>query len=523
MKEITDNFRNNSITTIDFSDDKQLRFYLSLFKNINLESDAPIFSSIINRTREQHILDKGCHYRSLLQMKEGIDSSEVMPWVDGIIVDYIGRETENNKIYGQVTVSLIDRHDGISVIVNLVYNNQTITALSELVFDENHLVYRFSCADFDPDVQIEHIEIDVVVSKVDKDQRLTAQQLKLTSYADLNVNTPVQKIAVVDPENICTNLGDAVNIAYGRGVSSGEQLDYEYASEYLNIMIPFNGYVFLKDGNRFDGYQSFRLILDSGAGTTQYNGSRSGLFESLDEGFKWHFDENWGQPIDYSIIPPNTLINLTFELVYTYYNSENRISSDTLFISGDNLSEYNKIPAFQQIPKLNFLWGCLGKDSQIRMFDTTLKLITEIRHGDVVSSNLGEKLVVRQVLKGFEKDILRVTTDDGSSMLATEAHPFLTETGVKRANSLTSEDKLIGKNGSTRVTGRYLIPYNDEVYNLTFEKTNLDTYFICNDLVVGDNDMQNILKENVKLEESSISADLRAELCLINDSFNQKQ
>ena len=519
---------NQKITTIDFSDDIQFQSYMKMYEGVDLVNTAPELLSIINTTRECHIQEKGCAYRSLLQLSsptEKITGSEETPWVDGVFVDFVSRDTNLGKIHGQVTASLVESHQSISICVMLVYDDKQTEVVTETVYNSYHNNFQFEVDDIDPSIPVEHICVVAIVSKVDANLMLTAQQIEYNATSvQLNSSTPINKIAVLDPENICTNLGDPVAIAYGRGVNSGESLDYEY-NYASTIAFPFNGCVFLKEGCTFDGYISLSLTLDCGRGTTQYYNSFSNIFSSHDVGFMWRFNEDWRQPISYSTIPAGTEINLVFSLTYSYYSkTDNEYKSDTMFISGDNITKYNKLKSFQQMPKLMFLWGCLGRESQITMFDGSKKSISEIIAGDAVCSKDGGKLVVKQQFSGFEKDIIRITTESGFEINATEAHPILTTLGEKRAGTLDSKDMLLLEDGSTSaVVARYSMPYNDDVYNLTFvDAGQTGSSFYSDGILVGDNDMQNNISMRSSALETQISKTLRDEMVRIDDILNKK-
>jgi len=509
--------KDQKIQTLDFSNKEHLEFYLNLFADKNLEKDFPLFSQIIKNTQKEHEKMQGCNYKSLLQMDTAVTDEDGQPWKDGIIVNYLYRDPDTQTIHGQVTTSLVNQQHCIKTIVELKAEGKNYQ-VEESSFDTTHQVFSFKCNDIDPSVKIEEVEVIATVSQISEDMLLTAQALSTDSYEELNQDTPVYKISVVDPENIKTNLGDPVTIAYGRGIESGEEVDYEYykddyATQGKNIKLPFNAFVFLRDGCTFNGYRDFRLILDCTKGTTQYNGSYMDLFKAFDLGFQWNFDEDWCQPIDYSKVPAGEIINLNFSLTYSY--SENGSNyQDSIFISGDKEDDYNSLPSFQQIPKLKFLWGCLGKDSEILMANMQRKKISDIEAGEAIRNHKGERKIVKQVLKGFEKDILSIKSQNGETILATDQHPFMTERGIKMAKDLTASDKLMLQDGTfDDVVEVYIKKYNDYAYNLTLINENSETdenqFLICNGYVAGDNHLQNNFIVDTERKVKTIPKDLK--------------
>jgi len=522
-------FQSNGITTLDFSNQKHYQFYLNLFNSIELEGKYPLLKAIIENTRAEHIKNGGCDYKTLLQMGSDLSVSDTSPWVDGIIVDYLYRDANTRTIYGQITVSLIQEQSSIITQIQLMEGNKSYTqVLNKTSTDACHQVYTFNYSDINSTIKIEEIDVIVTVSQISNNLLLKAQTLKVQSTFELNENTPVKKIAILDPENIQTRLGDAIIVSYGRQSSSDTPADYYYDTVPNNIQFPFNGFVFLKDNCVFDTHGEINLSLDCGSGFTEYNNTYDDVFKVYDGlGFSWNFPLDWGQPLNENTYLRTAPIVLTFQLDYRY-KENNTYQKDTIIVSGILNPDFKSFPSFQQMAQLKFQWGCLGRNTQIKMGDKTEKRISDIIAGDYVYTYSGQIAAVRQVLKGFEKEILSITTESGHAILATPHHPFATRDGLKQAEKLTREDKLLMENGDYElIIEMYYVLYNDDVYNLTlieeFDKFSvIDACLFADGFVVGNNDHQNQSVAQNKKDKVAIPENLKIELIKLSEEQNKR-
>lgn len=521
------NSANLKIETLDFSKNEDYDAYLKLFRCDNFEKDYPNFFKILEATKQNHQENGGCDYKSLLQMtaedfenrysKRSRDENSATnaqllsvgkskkaddqsPWVDGVYIDWLYRDSDSNKLKGQVTASFVEKKASIMMVVTLKCNGVERQCTGQAT-NLSQYIYSFECDDFASASDTEDIEVDINVSSIDSSMMLTSQRMSDVNFIDLNANSPVGKIAVVDPENIKSDFGKFVTIAYGRETKSGEALDYAY-EDSSTIKFPFTVYVFLKENYKYIDIRSVRLLLDCESGTTQYSNIVSDKFKTFDLGFYWRFDEDWGQKLDEKRTPKDTRLTLHMNLEYVYTdNSGNPPKMDTIRISSSKEDNSVANPAYQQIPYLRFLWGCLGKDTLIVMANGEEKKISEIEANELILNGDGERKIVSRVLKGYEETIIHISTKEKGTILATHEHPFMTDKGLVAANFLTKEHKLLLENGDfAEITEAYETKYEDDVYNLTLKdetKKEEDTTqtMIANGYVVGDNTEQNRLSK----------------------------
>lgn len=91
--------------------------------------------------------------------------------------------------------------------------------------------------------------------------------------------------------------------------------------------------------------------------------------------------------------------------------------------------------------------GCLVEGTKIQMGDGTFKNIEEVQPGDFVRTLEGAKEVEESwnpdTLLDGEPECLKITFDDGYSVVCSETHPFLTTTGWVQAKNLTGTEEIV--------------------------------------------------------------------------------
>ena len=107
----------------------------------------------------------------------------------------------------------------------------------------------------------------------------------------------------------------------------------------------------------------------------------------------------------------------------------------------------------------------------------------------------GLPILVQNVWRGREKELIMIRTLDGGFVEMTEEHPVRQESGFIRAGELKPGDTVYGEEGRTMtVVSVRKEPYNGSVYNLDLQRDGRNVgngYFLANGIVVGDNRMQN--------------------------------
>lgn len=150
-----------------------------------------------------------------------------------------------------------------------------------------------------------------------------------------------------------------------------------------------------------------------------------------------------------------------------------------------------------QYPKA-LMCGCLAEDTMILMGDGQRKRICDIRIGDRISQpDDGLPILVQNIWRGREEELITIRTQDGGFVQMTEEHPVRQESGFIRAGELKPGDTVYGEEGQTMtVVSVNKEPYNGFVCNLDLQRDGIyagNGYFLANGIVVGDNRMQNDL------------------------------
>ena len=145
------------------------------------------------------------------------------------------------------------------------------------------------------------------------------------------------------------------------------------------------------------------------------------------------------------------------------------------------------------IPPIHLWWGCHAKDSRIRMADGSCKRADEIKIGDRLAAYPDKALVVNNIYYGHEAQLVCVKTDAGHRVCVSKGHPLLKEDGTGiDAIRLSAGDRLISESGGIEtVSSVEMVPYEDMVYNFTFEEEEEGNYIIADGLYSGDFYAQN--------------------------------
>lgn len=172
-----------------------------------------------------------------------------------------------------------------------------------------------------------------------------------------------------------------------------------------------------------------------------------------------------------------------------------------VIVASSTLSTTSKDPANQLVKKIQIKFGCLAKDTKIRMKDGTEKEICSIQAGELVLTEGGGAKVTK-VWHGPEQELVYVQTMTGKEIMMTESHPVLVKRNgsrqAVRAGELNGEDIFLTRDGEEALRYIYMKPYQDEVYNLELEGGEA---MYANCFLVGDFEMQNQPLETEEPEE----------------------
>lgn len=174
------------------------------------------------------------------------------------------------------------------------------------------------------------------------------------------------------------------------------------------------------------------------------------------------------------------------------------------------------------IPPITIYWGCFGRDVQIRLADQMEKPASEIKIGDRLLGRDNEILTVNNVYRGYDTTIFEIATKSGNTIRVSGGHPMMCHGNMVRASRLKPGDGLNLANGALDPVEQVsVVPYEDTVYNFTFDGKEQGAYLIANGLYSGDMFMQN-MTESQPTEERKFTPEekqLMAEMAIHNEEL----
>lgn len=320
----------------------------------------------------------------------------------------------------------------------------------------------------------------------------------------------VNNITINDPHTIRNPQSPNTKIIYDRQHIVGEKYDYAYplikTGNQVRMKIPFNGSVTFNPLYKPTGVRkdTFRLMLEhKNFGTIQFNKNAWNKIKWTikDNVISWAFPEDWETTVNIAFFPASGIgfqFYCEMEIDVNFGGVPFPIPIYVV-ISSEDLAHDD--PSYKKIKPIDIYWGCLGKDTQVRMADQSYKTISDIRIGEMILDANGKSVQVVDIMTGIEERMILVESEDGKSILLTDSHPILTERGMVLAKNLNASDILIMENGSkSALRYVYIHEYNDQVYSLVFEKS---TNLIGNGFIVGDFETQNEVMAQAAIIESA--------------------
>ncbi len=279
------------------------------------------------------------------------------------------------------------------------------------------------------------------------------------------------------------------------------------------LMMPFEGSLTMTEGFTVEEVETsipgeqpeLYLTLLDGSTIAYQNpkGIAAQFIISADQkSITWAFDDDWCARLDLSHFSASTILEFSCRLTLDVRHAAlptilhprvmiNSLADPSLRDSG-----------VYEIEKIQIMWGCLAKDTPIRMADGSEKQAQNIRPGDRVQS--GDKMMdVRDVLTGREAELVCLYTQNGCMVRVTAQHPIGTARGFVPAGQLNAADSIQTSAGSSPVKYLYTELYNDQVYNFLLEQTGP---LWCGGIAAGDFEMQNTLERPLRAKSAPDTA-----------------
>lgn len=483
------------IVSLDFTKDNHYNFLTDLYGGAEyMQKNLPHLSSLVSETREQHVREGGPQYKTVLQLTEAPKD-----FVDGIYIDHIIYDQKDTCLQVKVSVSLTEQAYWIDSKIEIyTEEGEYVNTRFDTVYDSHYRTIEYTIRNIDMSISESQIFVSTLQVSWQPVASQTLRSQLLTRKIYTNVVTAVTEIRVNDPRNINTEPGENIYVVYGRTPGSKEKVDYDYNAQDRpqHLFLDVAGNATLSDKYVFDrvDQKNSYLLLDCSYGCALYLGDITNRFNSMDGGFNWKLNNDWKTSVP---TPAGKYKGVAFRMKVNFYCKGKPYSYD-LYIASDMDEELTRYPNYKKIPFITILWGCLARGTNVRMADGSLRKIEDIRISEqVINPYHDGSATVTNTWSGKENMIYRIETREGRCIEASENHPVLTERGIVEAGKIVEGDRLLTGEGTyDAVASQYPIHYDDAVYNLELECDKCGEAWqahtmVCNDLVVGDNNLQN--------------------------------
>ncbi len=201
-------------------------------------------------------------------------------------------------------------------------------------------------------------------------------------------------------------------------------------------------------------------------------------------------------PVVFSNIPWATemVSYLTVNITVTLDNGTTQGASVTVIIQSSDAPDGDPLDGIAYIKPVEFVWHCLGDDTQVTLPDSSLKSITAFAADDEVKTENGVGTVSVTHVGTHTDSVLKIETDGGHSLVTSTHHVIMTPEGGKHAHLLGVGDKVTTLEGSSKVTNvTKLPPESRNLWNLSLgQAPRIDdpnsevSSFFANGILVGD-------------------------------------
>lgn len=348
----------------------------------------------------------------------------------------------------------------------------------------------------------------------DGGSRITESESHISDVIKVKgVSTIVKSVSVKHPEATKNPLRQNTVLVYDRQAIVGQDYDYCFplvsAGNNVKIQMQFEGSATFDSDVRVIAPkpENVRLELEHpNFGTIVFNNHANIVFKAEGNVLSWVFPQDWNAQLAKKALTSGIGFDLYCEMkVEVAFGNEAPLPTLVpITISSKSVDHVD--PSYKRIRKINIYWGCVGKDTQIKMADGSLKAVSAIQPGESVMGAYGEVAKVTDIMTGKEAQMIKVSVRSGDSILLTDEHPLLTERGMVMAKNLCVADVLILEGEKAFLTEAYKVEYNDTVYSLVLDKPN--TNILGNNFIIGDFEaQQKAIAETARIETSKMKLD----------------
>lgn len=291
---------------------------------------------------------------------------------------------------------------------------------------------------------------------------------------------------------------NTINVCFNR-VPLAEVIDYQYGEtrpvrSLESMSLDLRGSVKLRPGVSYGELVGFTatLVLPENpvvSGQISYRSvveSRASYVFPTSDGFDFALPTDWETEIPDSIQTGSRGYDISIAIDFTTSDGK----PGTARISSKPRAGDDKESHYATVSPIRLYWGCIDAESLVLMADGSERPIKDIQYGDQVRGGNGETARVVNVLRGTERELMRIDLASGRTLLLTPDHPVITERGVQRADALGAADTLrvdYAAGDPPKILYHYAVQGEFDVYGLDLEDA--DT-FIAEGIVVGSIEMQ---------------------------------
>lgn len=522
--QINTNLVTNGSVKLDYTNPLHAQFFLNRFGGEeNLKNNYPQIYKAFLKSKEKQLKSKSQSTDSTTSSKYDMKEETFRLSAIGLADEHVKSSSANNSIINKILNNTTYLHRATpSPMVILTGEMKDITSPDsdkQIIYDSYFVYYKNKNITHSEE-KLNHPVRDVISIK---DKKIQCSAVCDITNPDGTIETHVSDLKTytldglqgIDSFEVKAPYSPRNNnpliVLYDRNPDSGEISDYSYGSDKVNagtdkvnVYLPISGAIVCSQDFVFKGFSKSDTLkpqlMYNNDGIAEYNYTTDEikahfrLDKQNPRKITFEYNENWKSVINKSNYDARLEVGLNCSF---YLDIEEPISQKTWSIpfSINSVTQapeegyYNSNSPSVKIPNIKIKWGCFAKNTQILMADGKTKQIDAITKGDKVLSDKGNVLEVKGTLKGTEKELVYIRTENGKEIMVSKTHPVACKRGIISAERLNASDILCLQNDQySPIKDLYLKDYNNEVYNIDTGGKDL---IIANGIVCGNYESQN--------------------------------
>ena len=326
-------------------------------------------------------------------------------------------------------------------------------------------------------------------------------------------------ICVSVENKITCNSGDS---DYKYNIAEHYIKNPEMNREEVPFFLPLKGWIEF-DTSRILSPKTPKVSIS--AKSKQTSGEINVSYRNMDRNkMKWTFEEqkaSWEFLDDWDDYIPKINIScsniLELDINFGFYLGRSGETTDVRICSDIQPGqEGNHI----KIEYINWSWGCLSRNTRIRMADGSEKPIEDIHPGDCIRGETFASIPVTDVSTKVEDQLILLITESKNELLMTPKHPVKTEQGIRIAENLNVTNRICMENGTYEEIYWLVIErQSTEVYSLVLEHSDC---FIANGILTGDSQIEQKLSLSRKTPKELRFLEMQEEMKKFRELFFNK-